>query len=354
MAYAKKFLVLKELTPGFSVNGRAVSGVARAEQDGAVEINLSLINFAAVTEGGYYAVLLFPGGKMYAEELGTSPFSFSKQYAENITNGGFVCLVAYVRETVVPVACGAGDMPYETERLTEFLHERYFKAQADKPIKSPAATEKPNSEEAEETVSFTPKDAAPKAEVIEESLPPDYDDTAVATENYYLSEDADVSALKIKEEIKDEQNVYQLDDHADTQGKDEDGGEKEETAGSENGFHAAFGKSFQGDYYASVKEELDRIFAEYPEEDCLKATIPDSSWVKVDYKSNYYLVGIVREKKQPRYICYGVPAKYSPTPPKELAGYCTFIPLSIFEMKGDGFWMLFQDAKTGECVIKPQ
>lgn len=64
-------------------------------------------------------------------------------------------------------------------------------------------------------------------------------------------------------------------------------------------------------------------------------------------------MGLTEEKGRPKYICYGVPAKYSPYPPKELAGYCTFIPLSIFEMKGDGFWMLFQDAKTGECVIKP-
>ena len=353
MAYAKKFLVLKELTPGFSVNGRAVSGVARAEQDGDVEINLSLINFAAVTEGGYFAALLFPDGKMFAEELGISPFSFSKRYAEDIRNGGFVCMIAYIGETIIPVALGAGEMPFEKERLTEFLHEKYLQAQAPQSAAETAEKEKQNVTDTEETVSFTPQPAAPQAEIVESIAPPDYDDTAVATENYYLSEDADVSALKIKEEKDNEQSVYQLDDTAGFESKDEGGAKKEETAGSENDFHAAFGKSFEGDYFASVKDELDRIFAEYPEEDCLKATIPDSSWVKIDYKSNYYLVGIVREKKQPKYICYGVPAKYSPYPPKELAGYCTFIPLSIFEMKGDGFWMLFQDAKTGECVIKP-
>ena len=77
MAYAKKFLILKELAPGFSVNGRPLSGIARAEQsDSVTEINLSLINFAAVTEGGYRAVILFPDGKMYAEDLGPSLFLF--------------------------------------------------------------------------------------------------------------------------------------------------------------------------------------------------------------------------------------------------------------------------------------
>ena len=47
-----------------------------------------------------------------------------------------------------------------------------------------------------------------------------------------------------------------------------------------------------------------------------------------------------------------MPSVYSETPPKELDGYCSFIPLSVFDMKGDGFWMMFQDAVTGEC-IKP-
>ena len=99
-----------------------------------------------------------------------------------------------------------------------------------------------------------------------------------------------------------------------------------------------------------MKDELDKIFSENPEEDCLKSTVPQSRWVKIEYAGGYYLVGVVEERKKPKYICYGVPAKYSPYPPKELAGYCTFIPLSVFEMKGDGFWMLFQSAETGECV----
>ena len=356
MAYAKKFLILKELAPGFSVNGRPLSGIARAEQsDSVTEINLSLINFAAVTEGGYRAVILFPDGKMYAEDLGPSPFSFSKRYDADIRRGGFVCMIAYMGENTVPVACGAGELEYRPERLTEFLNESYTQAA---PRKTPPAAEETKQNIAENAEVNAAQSAPPEEENAEDvsvipEAPPVYDDLAVATENYYLSEDADVDALKIKEEGKDEQSVYQFDDDTHSQSQNEDGGKKEETAGRENDLHAAFGKSFQGDYYLTVKDELDKIFAEYPEEDCLKATIPNSRWVKIDYKSNYYLVGLTEEKGRPKYICYGVPAKYSPYPPKELAGYCTFIPLSIFEMKGDGFWMLFQDAKTGECVIKP-
>ena len=75
--------------------------------------------------------------------------------------------------------------------------------------------------------------------------------------------------------------------------------------------------------------------------------------MKINYsQSGYYVVGVINENKTPKYICYGVPAVYSKTPPKELDGFCTFIPLSIFSLDGDGFWMMFQDAVTGECIKK--
>ena len=81
---------------------------------------------------------------------------------------------------------------------------------------------------------------------------------------------------------------------------------------------------------------------------------PDSVFVRINYSSEkYYVVGVIKEKNTEKYVCYGVPAAYSETPPKELDGYCSFIPVSIFDMKGDGFWMMFQDATTGEC-IKPR
>ena len=64
-------------------------------------------------------------------------------------------------------------------------------------------------------------------------------------------------------------------------------------------------------------------------------------------------MGVIKEDNLPKYICYGVPGAYSETPPKELDGYCTFIPLSVFDIMGDGFWMMFQDAITGECILKP-
>ena len=53
-----------------------------------------------------------------------------------------------------------------------------------------------------------------------------------------------------------------------------------------------------------------------------------------------------------KYICYGVPAPFSKEPPKELKGFCTFIPASVYDLFGNGFWMMFQCAETGECIKK--
>jgi hypothetical protein len=65
------------------------------------------------------------------------------------------------------------------------------------------------------------------------------------------------------------------------------------------------------------------------------------------------VVGLVLESGKEKYICYGVPCTYSKNPPKELKGFCSFIPLSIFDLTGKGYWMMFQDAITGEHVQKP-
>ena len=64
----------------------------------------------------------------------------------------------------------------------------------------------------------------------------------------------------------------------------------------------------------------------------------------------YYTVGLIYDQKKPAYICYGVPGKYSKEPPKELKGYCSYLPLSLFDLGGDGYWMMYQNADSGECV----
>lgn len=106
-------------------------------------------------------------------------------------------------------------------------------------------------------------------------------------------------------------------------------------------------------FYMDIKEQLDALFNKYPEEEILKEIIPDSKWVKIDYenKGEYYVVGIMYEDNKVKYVCYGVPSIYGGEPPKELKGFCQWLPIDISKEKGFGYWITYQDAISGENVV---
>ena len=136
MDYIKKFILLKEVTPGFSVNGRPLSGIARAEKTGsATEISLSLINFAAVSDGAYYAAIFFSDGKKRFYSLGKNPVSRTESFPADIS-GGFACLIAFCENGVTPVAFGAAkESGFSKNDLAEFLNENLEKRPPPRPLR---------------------------------------------------------------------------------------------------------------------------------------------------------------------------------------------------------------------------
>lgn len=105
----------------------------------------------------------------------------------------------------------------------------------------------------------------------------------------------------------------------------------------------------QPKYYLSVKDELDKLFQNNPPEERLNSIMPDTYWVRVDIGQNqYYVVGLIGEG--PDYIGYGVPGIYSVNPPKELQGYCKWLALDKNNPKGEGYWMMYQDADSGQSI----
>ena len=67
-------------------------------------------------------------------------------------------------------------------------------------------------------------------------------------------------------------------------------------------------------------------------------------------KENYYVFGLIKKDEQVRYICYGVPGIYQKTPPRELAGFPSWLPLDSQNFEGFGYWLTYQDADSGESV----
>ena len=148
--------------------------------------------------------------------------------------------------------------------------------------------------------------------------PETYFDEAVATENYYDKSDVDIDNLSIKSDYSDiavDSDVKPL------------------------------------VFYQTVEQQLKELFYEYEEEKDLMRALPNSRFVKIHYSSDkYYVTGVIYNEKTPKYICYGVPSAYQTSPPKSLDGVSCFVPLSVFEPRGKGYYIIFQDASTGKCV----
>jgi hypothetical protein len=360
MQFLKKVVVLKQIESGFSIENKAVSGIVRLELfDGACDLFLTTINFSSVGGGEYSLFLLDSDKKLFRFDLGFRPSSFKHSFISppNLTHGFAVGICLIKNDLPVTVAF-ARDLEF-VGCLTDFK-----KAVAENILEKLKQTQKPQPSKPTDTpktqtikdlpTENQPQDAHPlNDKPLSEFLIGDavYDDDAVATENYYSFDkelDAKLNAIKEWEDGRlriENELPYSHGKNEEKESKANDNRVKDETTA--NG-----GKGDkQKPYYQTVKKDLEKILESGEEELGLQSVIPFSRFVKVAHSENkYYAVGLIKKDGKEKYICYGVPSTYSPTPPKQLAGYCTFIPISVFDLKGAGYWMMFQDAVTGECV----
>ena len=329
MSYAKKILVLNQTAEGFSVADKRVSAIVRIEKDGGIfTLYLSAVNFAAA-DGNFHLAVCSRDKSLFTFPLGNRPASLTKEadFPEGVTEG-FAAGIVFAKNDLPTLvafsdceACKIEKADFKKLLINKFLH--HLKQESDKASLPPAFTD----------------DAILRA----------YDDEAVATENYYLLDE------KIKEKldyIERTENAGLKTSLRDSESKE--GTQKNEPNDNGDKTEERLAKPETTDYYQTAKPKLESIFFKFPEEKTLSSIIPESRWAKVNYAGDkYYVVGVIKKDGKERYVCYGVPAKYSATPPKELKGYCSFVPSSFFDMKGDGYWMMFQSAITGECV-KPK
>lgn len=102
------------------------------------------------------------------------------------------------------------------------------------------------------------------------------------------------------------------------------------------------------DFYESIKEELDKLFATYQADEELERLIENSKWVRVPTgDEGYYVTGIIYYDDVPQIICYGVPDKDNSNPPPCNATCRQWLPVAD---DGRGYWMMYQSAIDGEFV----
>lgn len=103
-------------------------------------------------------------------------------------------------------------------------------------------------------------------------------------------------------------------------------------------FYAAGGRT---DYYDSVKREIGKVFVQFPPYYPLIRKYRESFFVRIDFPKSdkYFVLGILQHEGVIRYICYGLPAEREGISDKDFV---------YVENSPTAFWMLFQDADSGQ------
>lgn len=161
-----------------------------------------------------------------------------------------------------------------------------------------------------------------------------YNDEEIATVNYY------------NEEFYETKRVYNQLDGGDSQNKKEPPKEKESDGAILYEKVASKSESF----YDGVREKLQQVISSHKKDEELLKIIPNGEFCKIHYDNDrYYSVGKIFEGDIVKYVCYAVKGNYSQTP-LELKKFCKFIPISSFSPLSSGYYVIFQDAITGEIV----
>lgn len=286
-----------------------IRGVARYNAD-KNSLQLSILNLESKENGEFY--LLFGDNLLRLESLTGQEFFNLQIPVKNQT----VALVFYSREEVFPIATGS----FSSREIN--LEEVIINAE----------------EHLKNQGKGTQKTTALQVE--------SYDDEAIATENYYERE----SVFERGEECLNEGSA---DNESLSRSKKEQGKEEKEGIFSPNE-PISSGDSEQVQEhepwrYEKIKDSIESILARYPSEEGLCNMVENSKWVRIDGGARHYAVGVILDKGEVEFICYGLPSCFEQKP-QGAEGFDFFIPISPFDLKGEGYWVSIQSAKNGKCV----
>ena len=351
MNYVKKMCILRQVKQGFSADGKALTGLIKAEQYGKnIAVEVCIMNFAPLTSGEYFCLL--SDGSKKTEMLALRGKSMFNLLTDMDISDGFCAVICHVKAEVIPIAYGvSGNHVYDWRAiLNATLPPVFPKNQGGIPLSDPE--EKPSifPENTQEKQGETPLNThanteSGRLEQWDTEHENSYDDERVAEENYYG-------------EKQDERKQFEeVIENAYATGASEKSGTEEGANLTEDGDAPRVLHPFaiQPDgYYLAVKGEIDELFNTYPRDDTLAGAFACSEWVRVRGEAGapQYLVGVLYEDGKASYICYALAAQDKDQPPEEIKKVCAFVPSSLFD-DTKGFFVIFQSAASGECM-KPK
>lgn len=274
--YCKRILILQQTNSRFAERNKELCGLVKLISCGDQSTNVTVfVTNADVKMLGEWWLLLGFGRSYFARKLDT------------LNNGNFV-LPAQSLDKVSCILVKREDKCYEAARA--YLGENLCDVLA---------------RQMESLVSVTTFEDASA-----------YEQFVASTENFY--EGMDVQKLKVQAD----ERYKSVTDYS-------------------NAFERFYASGGNADYYESVKTEIGRVFVQFPPYFPLIRKYQESFFVRIDFPSSdkYFVLGVLQQKGQIRYICYGLPAEKEAISDKDFV-YVDNSPVS--------FWMLFQDATTGQ------
>ncbi len=318
MSFVKKIIILNEVTKGYGKS--ELRGLATVEKNqGKAVCRLTVFNLADLKTNSYVFGLKSKNLKLQKFTLTQTSQNFPLDKDTDLDGVISCILVCAHTEKTVPVLWGSTD----GKKILEGNMTDGF-AGGDKYVPHETRS-RDRGDSAKYAASETPAESAEGGDgKAGTAAAEEYQDYAVAAENYYAYGNEDAEAA-----VKPPADVF----------------------GAE--ISKAYGRGLTGGkFYNSIKGQLDELFESFPKEEYLCSLLKGTDWVRVDYDDNgrYYTVGLIIEDDTVKYICYGVPGKYAETPPQELKGFCQWLPFDAEAPGGEGYWMMYQDAENGKSV----
>ena len=104
-------------------------------------------------------------------------------------------------------------------------------------------------------------------------------------------------------------------------------------------------------FLGQIRGQIDDMFEKHSKDEELEGLIEGSKWVRVNYEEDdsFYVLGLIFESGEVKYIAYGLPSESKGMPPVDLREYAQWLPVT-----GDpvarGYWVVYQDALSGENI----
>jgi len=106
------------------------------------------------------------------------------------------------------------------------------------------------------------------------------------------------------------------------------------------------------EFYKNIKAQLDSVFRIYEKESFLTDAIPFSAWARITNSDSNYVIGILRNQTgECKYICYAIDGRYDKKPEGKFKDISEWYPRDMSDPGGRGYWIVYQDAATGEVVL---